>query len=138
MEDNCKCIEQEVADNRQRAFTTWGIALGLTTHPETSARNEILRRSSDLHRFCLFSIHSRHSTQFSPYDFLSQGFQIEMLCFVFLCLLRPFSHRQPSLVHRRQASGLWSGYRFIACSFISAVEVVSDHDRILNSPVASV
>ena len=216
MEDNCKYIEQEVVDNRQRTFTTWGIALGLTTHPETSARYEILHRSSESHRFCLFSIHSHHSTQFSPYDFLTPGFQIEKLCFVFLYLLSPFksneipawcntvqvlflqglstcfgrkrpssgvfktstaatgtcvivagqsshlliragthltytmihgstklkfsqfSHRQPSLVRRRQASGLWSVYRFIACSFISAVWVVSDHDRILDSPVASV
>jgi len=83
MEDNCIYIEQEVADNRQRTFTTWGIALGLTTHPETSARYEILHRSLDLHRFCLFSIHSRHSMQFFPYDFLTAGFQIEMLRFVF-------------------------------------------------------
>jgi hypothetical protein len=32
----------------------------------------------------------------------------------------------------------WSGYRFIVCSCISAVGVVSDHDHILNSPVALV
>ena len=66
-----------------RGTVTWGLAVGLTTHPEISARYEILHRSSDLHRFCLFSIQSRHSTHFSPYGLLPPGFQIEMLCFIY-------------------------------------------------------